>query len=272
MKEIQTAIVKQWAKKFEDYPFEENADLHRAAQFVAVKEDWLSPKYQVVKELSKAAPPDLKDPGNPYRVLAEMTFPIYITTNYHNYMKMALDSIPNPKDAKVEYCRWYPDEMERPSIFERDSGYEPDPANPVVFHLYGHMDFPESLVLTEDDYFDFLSNVWQDNNMIPLRIQRAFTNTNLLFLGYRILDWDFRVLFSIVARYLKRNKLGKQFHIAVQFEPVDDPVLNKQKQLVRDYFQKYFEQLDIRVFWGSSQEFSTRLHERWNESLNIRPS
>ena len=44
------------------------------------------------------------------------------------------------------------------------------------------MDVAESLVLTEDDYFDFLISVSEDLDKIPKRIQRVLTQTSLLFL------------------------------------------------------------------------------------------
>ncbi len=46
---------------------------------------------------------------------------------------------------------------------------------------------------TEDDYLDFLCAISGDLSLLPPRIQEAFTDTSLLFLGHRIADWDFRV-------------------------------------------------------------------------------
>jgi len=48
-----------------------------------------------------------------------------------------------------------------------------DALNPVVFHFHGSYEIPESLVLTEDDYFDFLVNISRDEDLIPARIQQA---------------------------------------------------------------------------------------------------
>ena len=48
------------------------------------------------------------------------------------------------------------------SVFEEDPEYKPDKDNPLVYHLFGRLDIPESLVLTEDDYFDFLVGVTKE--------------------------------------------------------------------------------------------------------------
>ena len=174
MSQFRSGIVRGWAERYKDYPFAKTDDLPRAAQFVAVKQkDWVYPKEQVVEAMRKAPPPDLKDPQNLYRVLAELPFPVYVTTNYHNFMEQALKSPPSPKDVRMEFCRWNPALKDPPSIFEGESTFEPSVANPVVFHLYGDMSVAESLVLTEDDYFDFLIDVSEELRRIPPRIQRA---------------------------------------------------------------------------------------------------
>ena len=67
------------------------------------------------------------------------------------------------------------------------------------------MKIPESLVLTEYDYLDFLAAISSNKKLLPPRIQKAFTDSSLLFLGYRIADWDFHVLFRILAGYLERS-------------------------------------------------------------------
>lgn len=49
--------------------------------------------------------------------------------------------------------------MQRFPSFSDDSKYVPSSANPLVFHLHGDMDHPLTMVLTEQDYLDFISNM-----------------------------------------------------------------------------------------------------------------
>jgi len=273
MTQFRAKIVQKWIQEHKDYPFTKTDemplgntdDLPRAAQFVGIRlGDQDYPKEQVATAMKNAPPPDLEDPYNLYRVLAELPFPIYITTNYHNFMEQTLENLTNPKDVKMEFCRWNDTLKNPPPIFETESSFNPSVANPLVYHLYGHMNVAESLVLTEDDYFDFLIEVSENLNRIPPCIQSALTDTNLLFLGYRIFDWDFRILFRIVARYF-RNRLyrGRRFHVAVQIETTEQAVSAEQKQLIKDYFSQYFEFFDIQVYWGSCHQFAAELRERW---------
>lgn len=271
MNQFRSEIVRKWAEEFPDDPFKKIDDLPRAAQFVALKQkDWVWPKEQIVKELKKqckAHRPDFNDPSNVYSVLARLPFPVYITTNYHNFMEQALqENKPIPRDANVEFCRWNEALKDPQSIFETD--YKPTPANPVVFHLYGHMNFEKSLVLTEDDYFDFLVNVSEVELRIPPRIQEALANTSLLFLGYRIFDWDFRVLFRIVTKFIKTNP--GRYNVGIQIEPAEKRTSPGQKLRIRNYLKQYFEKFDIQVYWMSCQEFAAGLSQRWEKFPNDR--
>ena len=54
-------------------------------------------------------------------------------------------------------------------------------------------------MLTEDDYFDFLIGVTANKDLIPKPVRRALADSALLFLGFQLDDWDFRVLFRSIA-------------------------------------------------------------------------
>jgi SIR2-like domain len=41
-------------------------------------------------------------------------------------------------------------------IYKENSEYKPKPNEPLVYHLYGDIDIPGSMVLTEKDYIDFV--------------------------------------------------------------------------------------------------------------------
>ena len=111
MDQLRLKIVEILVKEHEDYPFPRTGDLARAAQFVAVREDKASP-YDAVADAMKSSSRGLTDSYHLYRGLASLPFPLYITTNYHDLMAWALRGLPNPKDARTEYCRWDPETCE----------------------------------------------------------------------------------------------------------------------------------------------------------------
>src|SRR5262249_50672074 len=167
------------------------------------------------------------------------------------------------RDAKREVCRWNRLISGTESIF--DNGFNPTVAAPVVFHFHGTGDDLDSLVLTEDDYFEFLINVSRDHDLIPPRVEKAMTGSSLLLLGYRLDDWDFRVMFHLLASYLEIST--SRTHVAVQVAPVEDQAPAEQKQKAQDFLNLYFERykkLDIRIYWGTCQEFVVDLKKRWD--------
>jgi SIR2-like domain len=254
-------IAKEWAKEH-NYPLDDSLDLARVAQFLAVTVDGMAPKDKIQKLFQALPQPGPASPDEPHRVLADLPFPIFMTTNYDNSMMSALKN--RDKDPKLELCRWntYLRENEK-SIFEVDPSYIPTPANPLVFHLHGHLKVPESLVLTEDDYLDFLINISKEENLLPSRIRKAMTGSSLLFLGYRIADWDFRVLFRSIVGYLEKSLI--RTHMSVQIVPGYEGISKEQQENVQKYLEAYYAKLEVRVYWGSCSEFAAELRRRWEE-------
>jgi hypothetical protein len=249
-------IAFEWAKKY-GYPMEDSYDLIRVAQFVAVIKDPTTPKELMCKkinEIIKEVPPSyFENPDEPHGVLADLPLSVYITTNYDDFMERSLKS--RGKAPIQEYCRWNKNIKKRKRMYP---DFDPTPEKPLVFHLHGIYEVPESLVLTEDDYLDFLVAISRDLNMLPPRIQEAFADTSLLFLGYRIADWDFRVFFRILAEYLESNK---KRHYSVQLVPGN--VSETQKKEAKKYLDNYFEKLDIHVYWHECRDFAVELKSQW---------
>jgi hypothetical protein len=258
---IGSQIANEWAKKYE-YPMEDSYDLIRVAQFVAVTEDAMTPKEEICKKinelLKEVTPKYFEIPDELHGVLADLPLPVYITTNYDDLMVRALKS--RGKTPNQEICRWNKCLMQRK---QTSSDFDPTPEKPLVFHLHGFCEIPESLVLTDDDYLDFLVAISMEQNLLPPRIQEAFTSTSLLFLGYRIADWDFKVLFRILAGYLERSI--SRTHISVQLVPGN--VSETQKEKAQEYLDSYFAELHIQVYWHDCREFAAELKTRW-EAFN----
>ncbi len=245
-------IAQDWAQKYE-YPFADSSNLIAVAQFLALKMDPMAPKEEIIRmfaTLNKA--PDFSDRCEPHRVLASLPLPIYITTNYDNFMMQAL--VRQEKDARQELCRWNKFIRGQPSAFDKD--FVPTVANPVVFHFHGYSPLAESLVLTEDDYMNFIANISREE-ILPKPIQTAFIGTSLLFVGYRMADWNFRVLLLTLSGFIE-NSLQRT-HFAVMTPPMSSAIM-KQKAL--DYLSEYYESLDVRVYWGTAREFAQELQAR----------
>ena len=49
--------------------------------------DSLLPKQEMIKELQQRLPPDFSNPDQPHRILANLPLPVYLTTNYDDFMR-----------------------------------------------------------------------------------------------------------------------------------------------------------------------------------------
>jgi hypothetical protein len=252
-------LAQNWGQQHR-YPLDDSGDLVRVSQYIAVKEDPMWPKEEIAREFKKSGAPDFSNVLEPHGLLADLPLPVYMTTNYDDFMVRALCY---RKRAPVQsLCRWNKflrDNVQSP--FDKRS-FEPTSANPVVFHLHGHCGVPESLVLTEDDYLDFLVNISSDPDLLPARIQKALSGASLMFLGYAIMDWDFRVLFRSLVSYLERSL--SRLHVSVQLAPGSPDMAPERKERAQEYLNKYFGKLQIQVYWGTCEQFTAELRKRWD--------
>lgn len=123
----------------------------------------------------------------PYHFLAKLNLPIYITTNYDLLMEKALKGF--DKEPISECCVWndglkrYMDSIDSPSAFKKK--YEPPIKNPLVYHLNGSVDFPESMVLTDKEFFESMFYLSRDaDEVIPAVIRKALLISDLLYIGF----------------------------------------------------------------------------------------
>jgi hypothetical protein len=253
-------IAQEWAQKF-GYPLDDAGNLPRVATYLAVQYDAMYPKEMLLRNwIQNSKVPDYKNPDEPHATLASLPLPIYMTTNYDSFMTNALKAA--GKSPRRELCRWNKFVKDCPSIFDQDPGFEPSPEEPIVFHLHGHDEFAESLVLTEDDYLDFLVSISRDDQLLPHQVRRSLAGTSLLFVGYSLADWSFRVLFRGLVTSMEQSL--RRISVTVQLPPVpDQSVSDAHRSEIQTYLAKYFDQIDIRVYWGTAQEFMTELRTRW---------
>ncbi len=245
-------IAEKWAADYE-YPLSDSDDLARVAQFLAVRRnDAIFPKERLSADFQGRGPPDFARPGEPHATLAALPLPVYMTTNYDDFMLAALERA--GKQPKRELCRW----NRSPALKEQrpvlTPAFKPTAEAPVVFHLHGHLSIPESIVLTEDDYLDFLVAIAGEPKLLPHQIKKALAGASLLFVGYRLADWNFRVLHRGLV--MAGEQSLRRLSVTVQLRP-NDPE--------REYLEKYFGVMNVRVYWGTAQDFAEELAARWRD-------
>jgi hypothetical protein len=196
----------------------------------------------------------------------------FITTNPDDLMATALRAA--GRDPVVRVCN------------HEDGGGDVDESRavgsgtadrPAVYHLMGHLRDLTSLILTEDEYFQFLTdNTRREverkdcNNEADVSIdlvRGAFAKSVLLFLGFRITDWDFRTLCRLLID--QHGKMKKRAYILVQVDPEDGT--HGDAVRARAFIERLFNNLlgrpaesQVAVYWGSAEDFLGELDQQWS--------
>lgn len=197
-----------------------------------------------------------------HKILASLPLPFYITTNYNNMLADTLEE--TGRKPEVVICPWS-ERFYTESVYDNEPDYRPTVERPLVYHLFGHLKEPESMVLTEDDYYEFLIGFTTARRrtpaIIPPIIARALTDSNLLLLGFQLNDWTFRALFRTVMTQQGGARRGRYAHVGVQVE-LDD-TRNIDTHRARKFIEKYFGDSETSIYWGKSEDFIEQLARKW---------
>lgn len=281
-------VAKRWAKEF-CYPLSPSDldSLPRVAQYLTIDQSPQFPYlylqeilikdiatrfgYELPLRLLDSENPSLDDfinivgtnrrarhPDDSYKLLAQLPYRIYVTTNLESLLESTLEEA--GRKPYVVLAPW--NQYTEDKILQLDPNYEPNPDHPLVYHLFGRLAEPKSVVLTEDNYFDYLLGVSRNNDLIPVYVRNALRNNSLLFIGFRLDEWNFRILFrSIVDK--KTELMNEYIHMAAQVEPEEGRIIDPEG--ARRYLEEYFKHVaSINIYWGTAEEFVKELWNQWN--------
>jgi hypothetical protein len=142
-----------------------------------------------------------KEPSPIIRALAEMDFPIVITTNYDKLFEKALRKLQKPKEPVI---RIYDSKGQQWTKDFPISPNPPDPQAPWLFKMHGCVSDPNSIVVTDEDYILFVMRMGDSPpyHAVPERLQVKFKEWPTLFVGYSLLDYNLRLLFRTLRRHV----------------------------------------------------------------------
>jgi hypothetical protein len=285
-------IACRWAE-VNRYPFDVQSreSLPQVAQYLAIRQGPAVPRTQLVKYLRnrlvekygallKDGEADLplpelastigkrlrqQNPEDPFAILAKLPFEIYITANPDHILEDALEEQGRPAQSRCFHWKrslidFEQDQLEPPIE-------TPTVARPLVYHLFGCLEDINSLVLAEDDFFDFLMCVNKNEFEAPIPevVNSAWTENALLFLGYQMSDWTFRLLFRSILSD-DRRKISINFKsVAVQLQPGDGA---QNPDVARSYLKQYFPDR-FNIYWGKPDEFLSDLWRNWKTEKGL---
>lgn len=191
--------------------------------------------------------PRFGDKNDPLMIMANLPFKTILTTSPYTFIEDALRKA--GKFPRTEVCRWTKALQDTiPSVI--DGAYVPNVSEPLIYHLLGLDQYVDSLVMTEDDFLDYLGNLCegQGNNVtdfIPALIRKTFSD-DLAILGFHLNSWAFRVIYSgLIKRSGKAEDRGV---CSIQL-----PDSEEERSYWEDYVQR---EAKLQVYWGDLKSYA----------------
>lgn len=124
-----------------------------------------------------------------YDNLAELPFHLIISSTHDDKLYCALKQ----KREKV-YYEYYSIHGKQKQI-----EYEVTAKTPLYYNLYGSIENPESLILTESQLLEFLVAIIKGEPMLPSYITDQIKNVpSILFLGFGLKEWYLKILLHVL--------------------------------------------------------------------------
>ncbi len=166
----------------------------------------------------RTAVDDHTEPSPALRALAELPFPIVMTTNYDQLFERALALSPERKRPYVGiYSR------ERVVTPDYPGPDDPSGDKPFVFKMHGDINVPESIVVTDEDYIHFVLRMNDVEQMkpVPDTIQYQLRRWPTLFIGYGLLDFNLRLLFRTLRWGLDQARWPNSYSVDISPDPLN---------------------------------------------------
>jgi hypothetical protein len=210
----------------------------------------------------------LSDQDHPYRILSDLPASIYVNASYDPLLFRSLKAVGRNPEAILTSWRGI-DIPKQP----QPKNTRPATETPWVYQIFGLFGKPDTMVLTEDDFFDYLIASSRLDLLLPTLIGRLM-QSSLLFLGFRLDDWRFRVLFRLIATCPGAETMKELSHVGVQVNPDEQSFADVER--TRSYIESYFRggksAPEVSIYWGSCADFLRQLRVNLAESSKEEPT
>jgi SIR2-like domain len=166
-----------------------------------------------------------KAPSPMLRALAQLDFALVITTNYDQLFERALREA-----GKAPRVAVYNPVAEPTTDFRNAT-----PQSPVIYKLHGDIGHRESLVVTDEDYIQFVMRMSDKDpyDPIPLSLKFYLTGSTTLFVGYSLLDYNLRLLFKALRWKIDAANVPDMYSVDFRPDPLIMDVWQGQRRYVK---------------------------------------
>ena len=196
------------------------------------------------------------EPSPLLKSLAKLNIKLIVTTNYDHLLEKAFNEIGIVPEVVVQHITGF-DEQKLDEEKKRLALTEV----PIVYKIHGSfsdkrdqnngskVQESDRIILTEEDYIQFLSILGREDIGIPSLISNKMIRGTILFLGYSLQDWDFRTIYKALIEPMNQYLRPKSF--AIQKNPPD-------------FWVRYWERKGVTILDVDLYQFAAELEKRWN--------
>ena len=204
----------------ERFPKEDPANLQRVALFYEIARS----RHQLVDAIRNAVQVG-RQPSPMLRALAELGFPLVITTNYDQLFENALAAVGKQPRVAV-----YTPNLEATTDYR-----DPSSQSPILFKMHGDISRPETIVVTDEDYIQFVLRMSNKDpyDPVPLTLKFYLTGWTTLFVGYSLLDYNLRLLFKTLRWKIDSANVPEMYSVDYHPDPLIFDVWDNQRRYVK---------------------------------------
>jgi hypothetical protein len=203
------------------HPKEDVTNLQRVSLFY----EKFNSRGSLVQEVKKIVS-EGKQPSPAVCALAELDFPLVITTNYDQLFEKALRKVGKNPQVGI----YNKDEFAQATDYRSFSVEEP-----FIFKIHGDIDKPESMVITDEDYIHFVLRMTDKDpyHPVPLTFRYQFTRWPTLFIGYSLIDYNLRLLFKTLRWKIDQANIPETYSVGPFPDPLILDVWQNQRRYVK---------------------------------------
>lgn len=213
-------ILASESKYSEAYPGKDTSNLQRVAWHYETK----LTRNDLVGAIRRVL--EGKKPSRLLYALAELDFPVVVTTNYDNLFERALGKV----EKIPEICVYSPDETQR----TREPSGDPAPEKPFILKIHGDINQPASMVISDEDYIRFVMRMGDKKNFhpVPRHVDFLLQKWPVLFMGYSLADYNLRLLFMTLRWNVDKADMPNTYSIDRFPDPLILDVYQQQRRLI----------------------------------------
>lgn len=188
--------------------------------------EYLLSRQELISSIREAVDTNTQ-PSPVLRALATLDFPLIITTNYDHLFERALTMA-----GKFPRVGVY--DVDGVAATDDPADID-DPKRPFVFKIHGDIDKPESIVVTDEDYIQFVLRMSdaQPLHPVPETFIFQFKRWPTLFVGYSLIDYNLRLLFKTLRWKVDTSRYPIAYSVDLSPDPLIVDTYENQRRFVR---------------------------------------